>query len=39
MGDPHVMITDPESHERFCFDIGGDDGDILKLVDDKETGG
>ena len=36
--DPHFMITNPKTGERFCFDYGGKERDVLNLVHDDKTG-
>ena len=36
--DPHFMITNPKTGERFCFDYGGKERDVLNLVHDEVAG-
>ena len=36
--DPHFMITNPKTGERFCFDYGGKERDVLNLANDEKTG-
>ena len=36
--DPHFMITNPKTRERFCFDYGGKEHDVLNLVHDEKAG-
>ena len=36
--DPHFMITNPKTGEKFCFDYGGKERDVLNLVHDEKAG-
>ena len=36
--DPHFMITSGSTGEHICFDVNGNTGDVLHLLDDKTSG-
>ncbi|KAJ8046230.1 Inter-alpha-trypsin inhibitor heavy chain H3 [Holothuria leucospilota] len=37
-GDPHIVVEDPDSEVRLCFDIHGPEGTVVSLVEDPILG-
>ncbi|KAJ8046232.1 Inter-alpha-trypsin inhibitor heavy chain H3 [Holothuria leucospilota] len=37
-GDPHIVVEDPDSEVRLCFDIHGQEGTVVSLVEDPILG-
>ena len=37
-GDPHFIVTSHDQyHTKLCYDVNGNDGDVLLIVRDEET--
>ena len=38
-GDPHFIVTSHDQyHTKMCYDVNGEDGDVLLIIRDEENG-
>lgn len=37
-GDPHIIIEDPDTEVRMCFDIHSPYGTVVSLIEDAKFG-
>ena len=37
-GDPHFIVTSHDQyHTKLCYDVNGNDGDVLLVIRDEDT--